>query len=105
MRQYYEQANALSDATYGEYGEEMFNKSWVIVSNSSLSGDFMSNLQQFDPYQKYELKIKIVKNLAELKTVQNVANTEVLWYNEEKNQFLNITNLANEILFDSEVDK
>lgn len=92
----YEIANALSDSTYGEYGDEMFDKEWVIISSVEITNPYDLLMEQFDPYDKYELDVELVKNVQELQQIKDVTSKEILYFDIDKYSFINITSLLNE---------
>ena len=83
----YKMANALSDSTYGEYGEKMYSKSWVIITQQEFKGansTYENVLKQFDPYDEYDLELEVIDSVDELAHIENLRKKQILYYDAKK---------------------
>lgn len=86
-------ANALTDSTYARYGDDMYSKSWVIITDVQPNNAFEDLMKQYDVYDEYELKVQVIASVNELENIQNLENKEVLFWDKTINQFINLTNV------------
>ncbi|MBQ9936536.1 MAG: hypothetical protein IJO70_11875 [Lachnospiraceae bacterium] len=89
----YSVGNDLIDETYGEYGEEMYDKSWIIVSDIEELNSYEDMLNVYNTYDKYELKIEVINNIEELSGIESVQEKEVLYFDTNDWDFKNITDV------------
>lgn len=97
----YKVANALSDSTYGEYGERMFSKSWVIITNYEFGGTdatYEDVLKQFDPYDEYDLDLEIVDSVEDLENIEDLRKKQILYYDSKREDFINISKMIKSVL-------
>lgn len=92
----YEVANALSDSTYGEYGKKMYSKDWVIITSMEITDSYSDFMKQYDVFDEYVLNVEVINSVNELDTVDNLKKKEILYFDKEKNCFINITNMIHE---------
>ena len=93
----YTAANSLSDCTYGEYEEKMYEKSWVIIASGDLENSYEDLMNQFDPYDQYDLQLQVVRSVDELQSIDNIKEKEVLYYVEKEMKFTNVSNMVYEL--------
>lgn len=88
-------ANDLTDETYGVYGDEMYLKSWVIIISNGWDKvvSFDDILKTFDVNDQYELHLEVIESINELSNINEIQNKEVLYYDVEKSDFINISNV------------
>ena len=86
-------ANALTDSTYARYGDDMYSKSWVIITDVQPNNAFEDLMKQYDVYDEYELQVQVIASVNELENIQNLENKEVLFWDKTINQFINLTNV------------
>ena len=86
-------ANALTDSTYARYGDDMYSKSWVIITDVQPNNAFEDLMKQFDEYQEIEIQLHVIASVNELENIQNLENKEVLFWDKTINQFINLTNV------------
>lgn len=87
----YETANSLYDCTYKEYKETMYDKEWVIITNS-LDYDYLARvMDSYDIYDEYSLSLNVVHSLEEAEKIEIGENTIVLLHSTT--EFSNITDV------------
>ena len=97
----YKMANALSDSTYGEYGEKMYSKSWVIITQQEFKGansTYENVLKQFDPYDEYDLELEVIDSVDELAHIENLRKKQILYYDAKKGEFINVSRMIKSVL-------
>ena len=89
----YTVANDLIDETYGKYEERMYDKSWVIISSVEELNSYEDIINVYDPYDKYELKLEVVKSIDEMNSIERIYEKEILYFDSDDLDFINVTDI------------
>ncbi|MBE5924476.1 MAG: hypothetical protein E7271_08420 [Lachnospiraceae bacterium] len=87
----YNVANSLGELTFKEYGEEMYDKSWIVITKEVVDNTYDELLIQYDPYGKHTLDLQVVEQISDLYSIDDLNNKEILFYDEKKGKFINIS--------------
>lgn len=88
-------ANELTDDTYGVYGDEMYLRSWVLIAPyDETRFPYTKVLKSFDVNDSYELHLEVITSINELAYIDGIQNKEVLYYDVEKTDFINISKMV-----------
>ena len=95
----YTMANSLSDNTYGRYGNKMYKKSWVLITQMELEiGSYDDLMRQFDISDQYDIKLEVIPTIKELDNVDDIMNKEILYFDKKQSKFINISKVVRQYL-------
>ena len=71
----------------------MYDKSWVIISSVEELNSYEDIINVYDPYDKYELKLEVVKSIDEMNSIERIYEKEILYFDSDDLDFINVTDI------------